>query len=303
MAGTDLEITVNSANADSSTSFSKCTSALTTYAANYSRGTQGVDYTRTGTGYPVKIALNFTPGTLDITHNGFEFGANCTGDGNPTTIDFFLCIQGNGRDTGFGNDAVKVGSTAHDVQVVSDQAVCGANIQGRTGGLNCGPKENNGLPNAAHQDMIQFQGATNIQWFDSYGGDWAHYQATCAGSGGADWINAVAPTSYCLGNPGCEWLRGHAITCNHGLNAKITSQTGVVNPGNSHGVVANSFFRIGAAADIAALLCAAPGSSNNLATEAPGWTFTANTSETYCASGAPSYCVNNGGPGFNPANN
>lgn len=307
MAGTDLEINVNSANSQfAGQSFARCTSALTTWAAAYSKGTNGVDYTRTGSGWPVKVALNFTVGTTDVAENGFEFQTGCTGDGNPNTIDLFLCIQGNGHTTGFGNDAVKVGASAHDVQVVSNPNVCGNNIEGRTGGINDGPKECDAALRAAgkcaHQDCIQVQGASNIQWFDSVMGDYHGNVATCTGSGGGYWINAVAPTSYCTGSPGCAWVRGHSITCNHGLNAKITTQNNVVNPGNSFGIVTDSVWRVGVIHydSDGTIGCSVAAGSNNLATEAPSWTFSNNSTAIYCATGSFSYCVNHGGSGFDP---
>lgn len=332
--GTDLEINV-STHADNTTNYIACTNTTwLAYAQAYSRGVQGVDYTRTGSGWPVKIALNFAVGVTDPTHNGMDWG--CKGDGNPNTFDIFPCIQGNGTNTGFGNDVMKISgassTTSGNVQAHSAPDVCGSNIQGRTGGINDGPKDcgadgfcggnpscpiiTGGVPQCggddAHQDCIQIQGGNTVQFFDSVMGDYGHYKATCAGSGGALWINAVQPTSYCTNvggqdTPphGCAWIRGHAVSCNHGLNAKITSQTGVTNPQNSVGIVTDSIWRVGAPGVTGTdgwFVCSAAAASNNLATEAPSWTFTNNTTETYCLSGTPTYCVNHGGSGFPTTN-
>ena len=119
-------------------------------------------------------------GTLPITvhssvPNSVQYAvgldAGCRGDGNDSTIDLILDVDGNGADQGPNNDAVKVRG-AEDLQVTGD-IECGARAPG------------------AHQDGVQAQRGSNVTFDHLTSGNDISGAWTCWGAGGSYFVSAT----------------------------------------------------------------------------------------------------------------
>jgi hypothetical protein len=163
---------------------------------------------RNGRGLPLLVKIRFTrpvnidPGVIDIQ-------GNCHGDGNSSTIDLILKVQGNGRTKGGTFDAIKVHHTPHDIQI--------------TGYANCGPRNSIG-----HQDGAQIMGGNTIYFVNFRWGKWKKRKATCQGAAGT-----FAPGK--LDNPGAYPVRNircigcRSVSCNHGMSINDADGTVVRN--------------------------------------------------------------------------
>ena len=92
-------------------------------------------------------------------------GPDCTGDGDPQTIDLVLEIEGNGAELGPASSAVKVKLGAHDIQI-SGFANCGAAADG------------------VQQSAIHVMLGYRITFADFDVGDLETEEATCRGTWG-----------------------------------------------------------------------------------------------------------------------
>lgn len=92
-------------------------------------------------------------------------GPDCTGDGNPGTVDLVLEIEGDGRDVGPTSDAVKVKLGAHDIEI--------------SGFANCGESSD-----AVQQNGIHVMLGYRITFLDFEIGDAETRTWTCDGAAG-----------------------------------------------------------------------------------------------------------------------
>jgi hypothetical protein len=147
---------------------------------------------------PLKVVLNFTPGRPFGENGAIDLYTGCAGDGNSSTIDLIVDVEGNGTTYGPGVDAFKVRQGAgYD-----------AGIQ-LTGHVDCGPRY---APDV-HQDGVQLQGGRDIAFVDFSVGNHATGRSTCQGAGGAFFYSGASgyvPTNI-------DVVRGSYIACNHSL--------------------------------------------------------------------------------------
>jgi hypothetical protein len=147
---------------------------------------------------PLKVEVSFTPGRLFGGNGAIDLYTGCAGDGNSSTIDLIVDVDGNGTTYGPGVDAFKV----------RQGAGYNAGIQ-LTGHVDCGPK----YTPEEHQDGVQLQGGRNIAFVDFSVGDYASGRSTCQGAGGAFFYSGASgyfPTNI-------DVVRGSYIACNHSL--------------------------------------------------------------------------------------
>ena len=147
---------------------------------------------------PLKVDVDFTPGRLFGGNGAIDLYTGCAGDGDPTTIDLIVDVEGDGVTYGPGVDAFKVRQGAGYT----------AGIQ-LTGHVDCGPK----YTPSQHQDGVQLQGGRNIAFVDFSVGDYANGRSTCQGAGGAFFYSGASgysPTNV-------DVVRGSYIACNHSL--------------------------------------------------------------------------------------
>ncbi len=273
-----------------------CTGSLASYS--------DARATITGSGWPVHLNLNYTPGSYNYSSgqpisagviadlSGVSLANGCTGDGDPNTIDLIVHIEGDGRTYGLQKDAFKINGSSGP-----------SNIQLTTAGgsINCGPREGANALTATHQDGVQVQNGSNIGFYGVTVGNWAGQRATCWGAGGAFFISSAN------GHSGNNITISHmkAIACNHGLNGDASG-----NP--TSGTVTNSVFRTGRPSDstdkLASIdpdtgtntvgLCTvatSPVAANTLGLST--WSFTNLVGDAWAQTGQ------GWSPGFNPAYN
>ena len=126
---------------------------------------------------PIKVISNMpNPGNGDAIRL-----IGCYGDGNRTTVDLILDVNGNRRDLGTAYDAVRIGQNARDLVV--------------TGDVECGRRHTNP---SIHQDIVQALSGRNIVFRDFTSGNPATGRWTCWGAGGGwyiTWANGNIPTN------------------------------------------------------------------------------------------------------------
>lgn len=147
---------------------------------------------------PLKVDVNFTPGRLFGESGAVDLHTGCAGDGDPSTIDLIVDVEGDGVTYGPGVDAFKV----------RQGAGYAAGIQ-LTGHVDCGPK----YTPFGHQDGVQLQGGRDISFVDFSVGEYASGRSTCQGAGGAFFYSGASgyvPTNI-------DVVRGSYIACNHSL--------------------------------------------------------------------------------------
>ena len=147
---------------------------------------------------PLKVVVDFTVGRLFGGNGAIDLYTGCAGDGNSSTIDLIVDVEGDGRTYGPGVDALKV----------RQGAGYNAGIQ-LTGHVDCGPR----YTTAEHQDGVQLQGGRNIAFVDFSVGSHATGRSTCQGAGGAFFYSGASgylPTNI-------DVVRGSYIACNHSL--------------------------------------------------------------------------------------
>lgn len=156
---------------------------------------------------PVKVVVRAT--TTYNAAGAITLDAGCVGDASSDTVDLIGIIEGDGaRGTrGVGQDAFKTRQTPRDVQV--------------TGRFECGPQ----APNA-HQDMVQFQGGTNITLVNVTSGNWSTGRATCQGAGGI---------IYTDGGTNIDIVNSYFVGCNHGTIGGNRTQNEIRNSGSRSG--------------------------------------------------------------------
>ena len=117
---------------------------------------------------PIKVISNMpNPGNGDAIRL-----IGCYGDGDRSTVDLILDVNGNGRRLGTGFDAVRIGLNARNLVV--------------TGDVECGRKHRNP---GVHQDIVQALSGRNIVFRDFTSGNPATGRWTCWGAGGGWFIN------------------------------------------------------------------------------------------------------------------
>jgi hypothetical protein len=126
---------------------------------------------------PIKVISNMpNPGNGDAIRL-----IGCRGDGDRSTVDLILDVNGNGRDRGTAFDAVRIGMDARDLVV--------------TGDVECGRRHRN--PNI-HQDIVQALSGRNIYFRNFTSGHPRRGKWTCWGAGGGwyvTWANGGIPTN------------------------------------------------------------------------------------------------------------
>lgn len=126
---------------------------------------------------PIKVISNMpNPGNGDAIRL-----IGCYGDGNRSTVDLILDVNGNRRDLGTAYDAVRIGQNARDLVV--------------TGDVECGRRHTNP---SIHQDIVQALSGRNIVFRDFTSGNPATGRWTCWGAGGGwyiTWANGNIPTN------------------------------------------------------------------------------------------------------------
>jgi uncharacterized protein YukE len=160
---------------------------------------------------PLLIEVDFTT-YLELSPAVVDLRNDCAGDGDDSTIDLILDIDGDGRTRGGMVDAIKVRLTAHDIQITG-QANCGPR--------GMGPDGLDGTRDDLHQDGAQLQGGDTIEFIDFEWGDWETSTATCQGAAGTfatGQVNATAPVI----NMAC--IRCKSVSCNHGMAIGAGSQ-------------------------------------------------------------------------------
>ena len=160
---------------------------------------------------PLLIEVDFTT-YLELSPAVVDLRQDCAGDGDDSTIDLILDIDGDGRTRGGMVDAIKVRLTAHDIQITG-QANCGPR--------GMGPDGLDGTRDDLHQDGAQLQGGDTIEFIDFEWGDWETNTATCQGAAGTfatGMVNATAPVI----NMSC--IRCKSVSCNHGMAIGAGSQ-------------------------------------------------------------------------------
>jgi len=126
---------------------------------------------------PIKVISNMpNPGNGDAIRL-----IGCYGDGNRTTVDLILDVNGNGRGLGTAFDAVRIGQNARDMVV--------------TGDVECGRKHTDP---GIHQDIVQALSGRNIVFRNFTSGNPTTGRWTCWGAGGGwyiTWANGDIPTN------------------------------------------------------------------------------------------------------------
>jgi hypothetical protein len=126
---------------------------------------------------PIKVISNMpNPGDGDAIRL-----IGCRGDGDRSTIDLILDVNGNGRDRGTAFDAVRIGMDSRGLVV--------------TGDVECGRRHTD--PNI-HQDIVQALSGRNIYFRNFTSGHPRRGQWTCWGAGGGwyvTWANGGIPTN------------------------------------------------------------------------------------------------------------
>jgi len=202
---------------------------------------------------PLKVDLDFTPGRPFGENGAIDLYTGCAGDGDPTTIDLIVDVEGDGVTYGPGVDAFKV----------RQGAGYNAGIQ-LTGRVDCGPR----YAADVHQDGVQLQGGRNITFVDFSVGDYADGRSTCQGAGGAFFYSGASgyvPTNI-------DVVRGSYIACNHSLFMGLGS-----------GDVLDARFRSGRT-DGSDPLCAQFAGSPACTGDAPGVTLASVTCQRWNAS-------------------
>ena len=202
---------------------------------------------------PLKVDLDFTPGRPFGENGAIDLYTGCAGDGDPTTIDLIVDVEGDGVTYGPGVDAFKV----------RQGAGYSAGIQ-LTGHVDCGPRY---APDV-HQDGVQLQGGRNIAFVDFSVGDYGSGRSTCQGAGGAFFYSGASgfvPTNI-------DVVRGSYIACNHSLFRGLGS-----------GDVHDADFRSGRT-DGSDPLCSAFAGSPACDGDAPGVTMTSVTCQRWNSS-------------------
>jgi hypothetical protein len=146
---------------------------------------------------PLKVVIEFTPGRPFGGNGAIDLYSGCSGDGNSSTIDLIVDVEGDGTTYGPGADAFKVRQAAgynNGIQI--------------TGHVDCGPRYGD-----AHQDGVQLQGGRNIAFVDFSIGNYATGRSTCQGAGGAFFYSSAG--GYAPSN--VDVIRGSYIACNHSL--------------------------------------------------------------------------------------
>lgn len=143
---------------------------------------------------PIVVTLDYTQ--TNVTDFGARLGAGCVGDGDPSTVDLELHINGNGVQGPY-DDAIRVMNASPGASniVIAGEADCGRARQG------------------AHQDGIQAIGGTNITFLDFKVGMCGQVnQPSCQGAGGALFYSGsnIAPVNMNV-------VGGQYRACNHGL--------------------------------------------------------------------------------------
>ena len=156
---------------------------------------------------PIKVTVRAT--TSYDAAGAITLDSGCQGDSNSDTVDLIGIIEGDGaRGTrGVGQDAFKTRQSPQNVQV--------------TGRFECGPQ----APNA-HQDMVQFQGGTNITLVNVTSGNWNTGRATCQGAGGIIYTN---------GGTNINIVNSYFVGCNHGIIGGNAAQNEIRNSGSRSG--------------------------------------------------------------------
>ena len=160
---------------------------------------------------PLLVDVDFTT-YLELSPAVVDLRQDCAGDGDDTTIDLILDIDGDGRTRGGMVDAIKVRLTAHDIQLTG-QAKCGPR--------GTGPDGLDGTRDDLHQDGAQLQSGDTIEFIDFEWGDWETGTATCQGAAGTfatGMVNATAPVT----NMAC--IRCKSVSCSHGMAIGAGSQ-------------------------------------------------------------------------------
>lgn len=160
---------------------------------------------------PLRVIVNeATPGGWGNANAGkIILSDNCTGDGNPDTVDLIVYAPGLGLKLDpYGNlqDAVKYNGSAgpHDIQW--------------TGEFQCGK-----IGSGAHQDGLQMQSGWNMTLVNGKSGNWDTGAATCAGAGGATFYSSANGHFPSCVNGDCSKrapvniLGGEFISCGKGL--------------------------------------------------------------------------------------
>ena len=202
---------------------------------------------------PLKVDLDFTPGRLFGENGAIDLYTGCAGDGDPTTIDLIVDVEGDGMTYGPGVDAFKVRQGAGYNEGIQ-----------LTGHVDCGPRYASGV----HQDGVQLQGGRDITFVDFSVGDYADGRSTCEGAGGAFFYSGASgdvPTNI-------DIVRGSYIACNHSLFMGLGS-----------GDVLDARFRSGRT-DGSDPLCAQFAGSPACTGDAPDVTLTSVTCQRWNAS-------------------
>jgi hypothetical protein len=185
-----------------------------------------------GRGLPLLVHIKFTR-YVNLSPGVIELRQGCRGDGNSSTIDLILRVDGNGRSRGGTSDAIKIRENPHDIQI--------------TGYANCGPQGvgPDGQPDTgddSHQDGAQIQGGRRIHFIGFRWGKWRTRQATCQGAAGTFVPGSV--NGWPVRNMAC--FRCRSVSCNHGM--LIARSVGTVvrnskwlsgNPRDRRGTLAN----------------------------------------------------------------
>jgi hypothetical protein len=126
---------------------------------------------------PIKVISNMrNPGDGDAIRL-----IGCRGDGDRSTVDLILNVNGNGRNRGTAFDAVRIGQDARGLVV--------------TGDVECGARHTD--PNI-HQDIVQALSGRNIYFRNFTSGHPRRGEWTCWGAGGGwyvTWANGRIPTN------------------------------------------------------------------------------------------------------------
>lgn len=144
---------------------------------------------------------------------GLSAGNGCRGDGNPDTIDLIGIVEG----TGNGPGAVGVGQDAFKTRG-ADNGPRDIQITGR---FECGP-----VSPGAHQDMVQWQGGTNVTLVNVTSGNWNAGTSTCRGAGGVIYTNGGINNNI---------LGSFFVGCNHGIVGGDAQQNEIRDSGSRAG--------------------------------------------------------------------
>jgi hypothetical protein len=138
----------------------------------------------------------------DSISDGVWLENGCSGDGNPSTIDLILHINGNGSSVGTADDAMTIKQGAHDIEI--------------TGYFECGARGPDG-----HPDGAQIMGGERITFYDFRSGDISSLRWTCHGSGGIFYVDETNgwPTDIVC-------VRCRMAAYNQGLRVDASTRSG-----------------------------------------------------------------------------